>query len=86
MVAKKKIDNKKVDKGSNSDMPKGRLWLYLISFLFPLIGFVFALGYAHGIEDEERIFGRRCFILGISGVFIYVIFIISWALYIFIKS
>jgi len=86
MVVKNKVINKMRDKKLNSIVSKNRFWIYLISLIFPLIGFVFALGYAHGVENEERRFGKKCFILGMLGVFIYILFIIAWAMYIFFKS
>lgn len=86
MVIKSKKSRNRRDISSGGVVPRGRFWLYLISFIFPLIGFVLALGYAHGIESNGRVFGKRCFILGISGIFLYILFVVSWALYIFFKA
>jgi len=66
------------DEYDRKDETKNFIFQYIISFLIPLIGFIFGSIMMTKNEGESIKVGKRCIIIGILSIAIYVGFIIFY--------
>jgi len=85
-MERKEKEKKLMDREISDDVPKRVFLYYIVSFLLPLLGFVFALGYSHHMTEKGRLFGRRCFYMGLSGLGAFILFLIFWTIFIFLRA
>ncbi len=53
-------------------------FLYLISFIIPVIGIVFGGLYLGTNDSDHNVVGRNCIILGVLGVLTYSMIAVLW--------
>jgi prepilin signal peptidase PulO-like enzyme (type II secretory pathway) len=64
--------------GAPSKPPEPKWLMYLLSFLFPIVGLILGIIYWSKPEEENKAFGKKCILWMVIGI---VLWIVCWIVY-----